>query len=121
MLFLLSAAPRALAQAPDLSIPWARIVLGLLFCIGLAFIAVMVIRQRQGLPISLADLRQAFATGQPRPDSGALQIEQRIRLTAASQIVVLRCAERRYLVHLGNQGAQLIDRLPDPDVTLEQV
>lgn len=110
---LTAAAPLAIARAPDLSIPWARIVLGLLFCFGLAVVAVLLIRQRQGLPSSLSDLRQALVAGTNSEANALLQIEQRMRVTPTNQFVILRCGTRRYLVHLGPQGAQMLDRLDD--------
>lgn len=119
-MLLVATAPRAVAQAPDLSIPWARIVLGLLFCLGLVVLAILLIRQRQGLPNRLADWRSALVAGSIRPSDGVLQIEQRLRITPASQVIILRCAERRYLVHLGPQGAQLLDRLADREAAAEQ-
>lgn len=120
LLLLVATAPPAMGQAPDLSIPWARIVLGLLFCLGLVVVAIMLIRKRQGLPNRLADLRGAFSTSSFLASEGVLQIEHRLRLTPGSQVIILRCAERRYLVHLGPQGAQLLDRLADHEPVAEQ-
>lgn len=117
---LVATAPAAVPHASDLSIPWARIVLGLLFCIGLAVVAILLIRQRQGLPNRLSDLRSAFTSASIGASKEALQIEQRLRISPASQVIILRCAERRYLVHLGPQSAQLLDRLADHDLAADQ-
>lgn len=120
LLLLVATAPPAVTHAPDLSIPWARIVLGLLFCLGLVVVAVLLIRQRQGLPNRLADWRSALSATSIGAGNEVLQIEQRLRITPASQLIILRCAERRYLVHLGPEGAQMLDRLADHDTTVEQ-
>jgi hypothetical protein len=104
------AATRApLGAAPDIAVPWLRIVLALAFCLVVAFAAILVIRRRQG---GSGDLRTLLNAVIRTPDETAiaLRIDERIRLSASSQIVVLRWEGDRYLVHVAPSGAQLLDR-----------
>lgn len=104
-LSVLAAASGRLGQAEGPVIPWLRIVLAFLFCIALAVAAVLWLRKRQGLPPLLAGL---IATAPDGPDR--LGIEERLRVSATSQILVLRWDGARYLVHVSGAGAQLLDR-----------
>jgi hypothetical protein len=114
------AAP-AYGQTVGPAIPWARIVVAFLVCIAFAVGAILWLRSRQGLPTDvrtlLGQLRQSKASDPQAP----LLIEQRLRASPTSQFVILRCGERRYLVHTGPQGAQNIDRLDDAPPASEPV
>ena len=113
-LLLQVASDARLGQGEDLSVPWARIVLALLFCLALAVAAILIVRQKQGLGTSFDSLRKLMEghAGQAGAATG-LAIEQRLRITPASQVLVLRCEQRRYLIHVSAQGAQVLDRLDD--------
>lgn len=102
---MLAAATARLGQASEPAIPWLRIVFAFLFCIALAVVAVLWLRRRQGLPPLLAGLVPAASAGPDR-----LGIEERLRVSATSQILVLRWDGARYLVHVSGAGAQLLDR-----------
>jgi len=103
----------AYSQTAGPVIPWARIVIAFLVCIAFAVGAILWLRSRQGLP---TDIRALFGQlGQPRASEPAepFEIERRLRVSPTSQLFILRCGERRYLVHTGPQGAQNLDRLDD--------
>lgn len=105
---ILAAGP--LAHGGDPVIPWARIVLALLLCLALAVAAILALRYRQGRPADLGALLRGLV--QP-PESGVmpqLRVEERLRLSATSQVVVLHWDSARYLVHIAPGGAQLLDR-----------
>lgn len=113
--FLLTAAHAAPAYSQNAgpAIPWARIVLAFFFCIAFAVVAILWLRSRQGQPVDVRALLGKL--GQPTTVEAEepLEIERRLRVSPASQIVVLRCGVRRYLLHVGSQGAQNLDRLDD--------
>lgn len=100
-------------------IPWARIVIAFLFCITLAIGAILWLRTRQGQPTSLSALWAQLKRPSTEIVPKAMAIEQRLRITPTGQFLVLRCDERRYLLHVGSQQAQLLDRLEDVDTPLE--
>ncbi len=99
-------------QSSTPAIPWARIVLAFLVCIAFAVGAILWLRARQGLPSDAKTLLGQLRLAPPASPQ-ALAVEHRLRTTATGQIVILRCGERRYLIHLCPQGAQMIDRLDD--------
>ncbi len=107
------AAPLAYGSAPG--IPWVRIVLSFFFCIALAVATIAFIRARNGLPI-LPD-RMRHRPGHTRDGSGGnidtIQIVERLNVTPTSQIVLLGKGSQRYLLHLSDQGATVIDRFAD--------
>lgn len=114
--FLLTTALTAPAysQTAAPTIPWARIIIAFLVCIAFAVGAILWLRSRQqGLP---TDVRALFGPlGRPKALEVAepFEIERRLRVSPTSQLFILRCGERRYLVHTGPQGAQNLDRLDD--------
>lgn len=111
-MFALSAA--GYAQGSEPVIPWLRIVLAFAFCIALAVAAILWMRARQqGGQVDLNTLLARFASPAGAPARQALEVEHRLRVTATGQFLLLRCEQRRYLVHVGSQGAELIDRLED--------
>lgn len=109
-----AAAPIAYGEGP--SVPWARIVLSLLFCIALAFGAVAFVRWRSGQagPGSLASLLRRVERGTAR----RLELLERLPLTPTTQLCLVRSGNSRLLVLVSPGGAQLIERLdemPDED------
>ena len=115
---MLAAIPALLANArvpyatgPELSVPWARIAIAFLICVALAAAAIHLLRNRYGrkaAPRSFGDLLRQTERGDP-----ALELEERLRITPTGQVCVIRCEGRRYLLHIGQQGCTLIDRLDD--------
>lgn len=100
-------------QPPDPVIPWGRILFAFLFCIALAVGAILWLRARHGVFTDLRGVARRVTRRHPAPVHDELEVQNRLRVSPSSQVMVLRCGERRYLVHMGGQGAQLIDRLDD--------
>ena len=100
------------AVSPD--IPWLRITLVLVLCVFLAFAAVGFLRIRYGMPF----LPERFgnpikASIAPTADKERLSIVERLPAGPSSQFVVLARGEHRYLIHVSQQGAQLIDQFAE--------
>ena len=103
----------AYGQGAEPVIPWARIVVAFLICIAFAVGAILWMRARQGMPTDVRVLFEGLRrTKTPEPQE-PFEIERRLRVSPASQLFILRCGARRYLVHTGPQGAQNLDRLDD--------
>ena len=107
-LILLATAAAPIGQADGPSVPWARIVLSLLFCIALAVAAIAFIRKRSGQAAlgPLATLMSHVERGAPRQ----LELLERLPLTATSQLCLLRCGESRLLVLVSPAGAHVVER-----------
>jgi hypothetical protein len=102
------AAQLGTASAPQ--VPWARIVLALLFCLALAAAAILVLQHHRGW------LRFApFGTRLPRmahmPRRRIEVIETR-RISPHGDVCLLHCQGQSYLVALGPGQALLLDRQP---------
>lgn len=114
-LFLLLFASHALAQAParrplggggavDVSI--GRIIVSLVFCIIVATLAILLIRQRGGR----MDLAGLFARFEPR--ARAIDVLETRRLSPHADICLIRHDAREYLVVL-QQGSMQVLRESD--------
>lgn len=116
------AAGTALAQAPGPSVPWARIAVAFLFCIGLAVCAIAALRWRLGHRGNL-DLGRAFpllrgAKRRPRE----LELVERLSLSPTTHLAVVRHGERKLLILTSSTGATLLggpEALADEQDTAE--
>lgn len=100
-------------SAPD--IPWLRITLVLILCIALAFAAVGFLRIRYGMPFlpeRLANPIKAQTVSSDKEDR--LAIVERLPAGQSSQFVVLGRGKQRYLLHISQQGATVIDQFAEP-------
>jgi flagellar biogenesis protein FliO len=106
---LLAAATAPIVYGEGPSIPWARVVLSLLFCIALAVAAIAFIRKRSGQAAlgPLTGLIPRVERGVPRK----LELLERLPLAATSQLCLVRCGDKRLLILVSSGGAQLIERL----------
>ncbi|WP_298303597.1 hypothetical protein [uncultured Erythrobacter sp.] len=97
-------------SAPD--IPWIRIALVMILCIFLAFAAVGFLRIRYGLPFLPDRLTNPITSAGivPDPAQEKLAIINRLATGPSSQIIVLARDEQRYLLHISQSGATVIDR-----------
>lgn len=115
-------------NAPD--IPWLRITLVMFLCVGLAFVAVGFLRIRYGLPF-LPDRITNPITSAGLPSEAPrdkLEIKDRLATGPSSQFLVLGCGDHRYLLHIAQNGATVIDRYSEGtqdidagDTTMEPV
>jgi flagellar biogenesis protein FliO len=106
-------AAQPIGQADAFAVPWARIILSLLFCLTLAVGAVALLRRRSGAPPI-----PSFARLLARPDRARerdLELLERLQLSPASQLCLVRCGERRLLLHVAAAGAQVLARLDEVD------
>ncbi|GAA4044792.1 hypothetical protein [Parerythrobacter jejuensis] len=114
-------APLATGTGP--SIPWGRIILAFVFCILLAVAAIGFIRVKNGMSL-IPDTMAArmSASGEvTAPPAGKMQIVQRLSVTPASQLVIVRRGTQNYMLHLTNHGATEIDRFGDDGVSTGEV
>jgi flagellar biogenesis protein FliO len=106
----LAAAP--IGQVDGFAVPWARIALALLFCLTLAVGAIALLRRRSGSP-ALPPFA-SFLSSHERDRERELELVERLQLSAASQICLVRCGEERLLLHVSATGAQLLARIDGP-------
>ena len=104
---LLAAASSALAYGEGLSVPWARIVLAFLLCVGLAVAAIAFMRWRtgQGAPRPFW-LQMGRGAGDGQSE---LELLDRLALSPTTQLVAVRWGEKKLLVLASPAGAWLID------------
>jgi hypothetical protein len=109
-ILLLSTGSLAQGSAPD--IPWVRIILVMILCVGLAFVAVGFLRIRYGLPFLPDRITNPITNAGVLPDTPEekLVILDRLAAGPSSQFMVLGRGEKRYLVHLAQGGATVIDQ-----------
>ncbi len=105
-------APLAQGSSPD--IPWLRIVLVFILCVGLAVAAIGFVRLRHGLPF----LPDRLGNSPPRVSSSGdmedhLAVSQRLSAGPSSQFVILARGKQRYLLYVSPQGVTEIDRYED--------
>lgn len=108
---ILSAATQLGGQAAEVPIPWVRIVLAFLFCILVAVGAIATLRIRQGR-LALPNWRRQLTAGLSLKSRSRLTILDRIMVAPGHQVVLFQCDAKSYLLHLGPQGAKVIDTLP---------
>lgn len=113
LLTILAQAVPAYSRAADPVVPWARLILALLFCIILAAGAIIWLRARQGAALDLRALADRLAGAGKTAVPPEMEVEERLRVSPTGQLLRVRCGLRRYLVHIGPHGAHLIDRLDD--------
>lgn len=115
-LLLASGAERALlGQGSGPDIPWFRLILAFLFCIGLAVVAIMAVRARAGMPVlpnRLSGLTKGLLEGEVLPQE-RVTIIQRLPVAPGSQLILLKRGRQRYLLHLTASGATEIDRFTE--------
>ena len=105
----------ALAQGTTPDIPWVRIALVMVLCVFLAFAAVGFLRIRYGLPF-LPDrftnpiTSAGIVTEAPKEK---LAIVDRLAAGPSSQFMVLARGEKRYLLHVSQGGATIVDQYSD--------
>ena len=100
-----AAAPIQYAIAPP--VPWGRIIISLLFCIGLAVAAIVFIRKRSGNG-GVASLFPFIAAPHGQRE---MELLERLPLTGTSHLCLVRCGETRLVILISGSGAQLIDKL----------
>jgi hypothetical protein len=112
---LLAAAGTALSYGEGPSIPWARIVLAFLLCVGLAVAAIAFMRRRsmQGGP-SPFWLQMTRGTGDGLRE---LELVERLVLSPTAQLVVVRWGARKLLLLASPSGAQLLSEEHDGSVS----
>jgi flagellar biogenesis protein FliO len=114
--FLIRAA-EPIGQASEFAVPWARIVLSLLLCLALAVWAIAFLRRRSGAaPIPMFARLLAQSDGDRERQ---LELVERLQVSPASQICLVRCGDKRFLFHVSSAGAQLLSRLDDETVAAE--
>jgi flagellar biogenesis protein FliO len=116
-LALLAAAAAPLAYGEGPTVPWARIVLSLLFCLAVAVGAIAVIRRRAGQP-PLGALTALLLPRGGHAVPRQLELLERLALTPTSQVCLVRCGDRRLVVLVSPGGAQVVDG-PAPGDTPE--
>ena len=110
-----AATPLAQGAAPD--VPWMRIVLVLVLCLGLATATIGFVRLRHGMPFLPDRLTNPIAQrNASRISTRQLEIVERLPAGPTSQFVLLARGKQRYLLHLSQNGATEIDRFSEePD------
>jgi hypothetical protein len=109
---VLAASVPALAQAQRLGggsapdVPWVRLAAALLFCLMLAALALLFLRQRGGK----ADLRALFSRFEVRPR--AIDVVETRRLSQHADICLVRHGGREYLMLLLAAGGQILSDRP---------
>lgn len=103
----------AVDTGPD--IPWLRIVLAFLFCIGIAVAAIAFMRVRNGLPTMPKALRERLIQNPDYTDlrSDRLEVVQRVGIMPSGQLLVVRRGTRNYVLYLTAHGSSEIDRFED--------
>ena len=107
---LLAAASPQYATGGEIAVPWARLALAFFICVALAAAAIHMMRQRYGsaAPRGFSD----FLSRKEQVEA-EIEIVERVRITPSGQLCLVRCGERRYLIHLGQHNCTLIERLND--------
>ena len=102
----------ALTQGSAPDIPWVRIILVMLLCVCLAFIAVGFLRIRYGLPFLPDRITNPIASAglTTQAPSEKLEIKERLVAGPSSQFLVLGRGENRYLIHIAPHGATVIEQ-----------
>lgn len=108
---ILSFAAQPIGQGGQFVVPWARIILSLLVCLALAVWAIAFVRRRAGAPPITGFAR--FLAQAQRDQERELELLERLPLSAASQLCLIRCGEQRFLLHVSAAGAQLLARLDE--------
>ena len=98
----------ATAQGPE--IPWGRLSLALLFCLALAWIAILALRHHQGR-LRLDTLAKRLPGLASLPQRNIEVIESR-RISPHGDVCLLQCDGQRYLVIVGPGQALLLDKNP---------
>ena len=102
------AAQLGTASAP--AIPWVRIVLALLFCVGLAALAILALRHHQGrLRLDFPGKRLPGIVSAPRRE---IEVIETRRISQHGDVCLLHCRGQSYLFALGPGHALLLDRQP---------
>lgn len=112
-------AAHAFGQNAEPVIPWVRIVVAFLICIFFAVGAILWLRARQGVPVNVRKLFDRIGRNAPLEFSEPFEVERRLRVSPTGQMIILRCGDRRYLIHAGPHGAQNLDRLDDAPALIE--
>ena len=110
---ILAAGTLAQGSTPD--IPWVRIVLVMILCVFLAFAAVGFLRIRYGLPFLPDRLTNPITSTRivTEAPNEKLAIVDRLAAGPSSQFMVLARGETRYLLHVSQGGATLVDQYSD--------
>ncbi|MEM1051667.1 MAG: hypothetical protein AAGI28_06175 [Pseudomonadota bacterium] len=105
----------SLAQGVAPDIPWVRIVLVMILCVLLAFVAVGFLRIRYGLPFLPDRITNPITSAALVSDTSGEKLTIVDRLTAgpSSQFIVLGRGKKRYLIHVAQNGATVIDHYSD--------
>ena len=110
----LAAADTAFAYGAAPSVPWARIVLAFLLCVGLAVAAIAFLRWRTGQGSPGRFWQQMVRSAGERQRE--LELVERLALSATTQLVVVRWGERKLLILASPSGAQALGEEGDTAV-----
>ena len=110
MLDILAPAAAAMAYGEGPTIPWGRIALALLFCLGLAAAAIAFLNLRTGQAGPRTRWLPAGLSGAAAQRE--LELLERLPLTPTSQLLLVRCGGERLLLLSSAAGAQLLRELP---------
>lgn len=108
---LLAAAGTALSYGAGPSVPWARIVLAFLLCIGLAAAAIAFMRWRTGRGVSGPVWLQMTRGAKHRQRE--LEMVERLALSPTTQLVVVRWGGKKLLILSSSSGAQVLSEEND--------
>ncbi|MEM1052712.1 MAG: hypothetical protein AAGI28_11520 [Pseudomonadota bacterium] len=98
---------------PD--VPWMRIALVFILCVCFTFAAVGFLRIRYGMPFLPARFVNPIRASAEMfvPEEKRLAIVERLPAGPSSQFLVLSHGKQRYLLHISQQGATVLDRFAD--------
>ena len=101
------AAPRHLGGGGALNVSLGRLVFALLFCLGLAVIAALLLK-RAGGRFDLTALGTPF--GKPRALARRLQLIEARRVSSHADLCLVRCDDCEYLILSSATQQQVIER-----------
>lgn len=108
----LAAQASGLGLASPPPIPWLRIGLSLLFCLGLTALAILALRHRQGR-VNLATLAKGLP-GLAQARHARIEVIETRRVSPHGDVCLLHCEGQSYLIAVGQGQMLLLDKQPVP-------
>ena len=99
---------QTLGQGQGVEIPWWRVLGALVFCLGLALVAAVLIKRRLGGG-------PALFSAAPR----RIKLVESLRLSHQIDLCVIHYDDQELLVAAGANGAALLSTKPKPDTPAE--